>query len=98
MEENGQVYADLAALVPEADVKRLEDAERQEMIGSGLVDKDDREAIMRYMEAKERIAQEEKDEKLLLDRASMREAIAAQREERGLPPVRGAEEEMVPEA
>jgi hypothetical protein len=66
MQENGQVYADLTAFVPEADRKRLAEAE--------------------------------KDEKLLLDRASMREAITAQREERGLPPVRGAEEEIVPEA
>lgn len=35
---------------------------------------------------------------LMLDRASMREALAAEREARGQAPVRGAEEEIAPVA
>jgi hypothetical protein len=45
----------------------------------------------RYLEALRK-------EKILFDRAAMREAIETNREQRGLAPIRGAEEEIVPEA
>jgi hypothetical protein len=40
----------------------------------------------------------EREQRIMLDRASMREAITAEREARGQAPVRGAEEEIAPVA